>query len=238
MKNIYSPVPKVLIFTGNFGSGKSEIAVNYTLFLNEKNSNTTIIDLDIIKPYFRCREATELLRRKGVRVVIPEGERRYADLPILVPEIKGLIQSPSGYTILDVGGEDTGARVLSYFQEAFQVLDQYELFLVVNRNRPFTGDLDGVLKMLGMIEKASGLKVTHLISNNHLLEETDLDTVVSGYELTKAASEKTGIPIFLVGVPDHLMEKAQEKIPDTPLLSIQRILLPPHLMHKKARWLV
>ncbi len=233
MNDFYAPAHKVLLFTGNFGSGKSEVAVNYALSLNERHPQTTIIDLDIIKPYFRCREATELLRRRGVRVVIPEGERRYADLPILVPEIKGLIQSPPGYTLLDVGGEDTGARVLSYFQEAFQVLKEYELFLVVNRNRPFTGDLDGVLKMLGMIEKASGLKVTHLVSNNHLLEETDWETVLSGYELTKAASEKTGIPIFFVGVPDHLMEKAQKEIHGTPLLSIRRILLPPHLLHKK-----
>ena len=66
MNDFYAPAHKVLLFTGNFGSGKSEVAVNYALSLNERHPQTTIIDLDIIKPYFRCREATELLRRREI----------------------------------------------------------------------------------------------------------------------------------------------------------------------------
>ncbi len=244
MLNIYHPQAKVIIFVGNFGSGKTEIAINYALKLAAHQKEVTIIDLDVIKPYFRCRAATELMRLHGIRVVIPSGEHRYADLPIIVPEIKGLIASNPGITILDVGGEDVGAKVLSYLGEAFTQLCSeiqypeknnlpYQLLLVINKNRPFTSDWNSVHKIFAGIEKSSGLKMTGLISNNHLMEDTSLEMVSEGYELVQEVSKNTGLPIYFIAISEFLEKAAREKI-SVPILPISRHLLPPHL--SKGKW--
>jgi len=230
MNDLFFPKSKLILFTGNYGSGKSESAIHYTLGLARYHKNTTIIDMDVVSPYFRCREATELMESHGIHVIIPPGERRYADLPIIVPEVKGCILQSAGYTILDVGGEEVGARVLACFQEAFQSLSEYELLLVVNRNRPFTSDVAGVLNMQSMIEQASQLKVTGYVSNTHLMDETDLDTICYGNELVLEVSAQTGVPIFCTVVHETLVESAK-KVISSPILSMYRILLPPHLMH-------
>lgn len=236
MHDIFNPKAKLILFTGNYGSGKSESAIHYTLGLARHHEHTSIIDMDVINPYFRCREATELMEASGIRVIIPEGERRYADLPIIVPEIKGCILNSPGYTVLDVGGEEIGARVLACFQDAFESIPEYELLMVINRNRPFTSDLKGVLHMQSMIEEASKLKVTGYVSNTHLMNETTLETILFGHELAAEVSNKTNVPIFLTVVPEELQEEAKKVIP-TPLLPMRRILLPPHLMHlRKDCW--
>ena len=168
------------------------------------------------------------MRQKDIRVIIPEGERRYADLPIIVPEIKGAISNSPGYTILDVGGEDVGARVLAYLSEAFRQLEQYEFLVVINRNRPFTSDVAGASRIIRSIEQAAGLKATGLVANTHLLEDTDLQTIIAGYQMSEELSRQTTIPIFFVAVPESLVAAAQQQIPAV-LLPIRRILLPPHL---------
>lgn len=233
--NFKYPKPNaIIIFAGNFGSGKTEIAINYALQLRHTtNTDVTVVDLDIVKPYFRCRSATEFLQSKGIQVIIPPGEYRYADLPIVMPQIKGVILQQTGYLILDVGGEDTGARVLSYLSDAFQQVKTYELLIVINRSRPFTGDWSGVKKILSAIEQSAGLKFTGLVSNNHLMQDTNLETILSGYELTQEVSRYTQLPIFMVAVSEQYAQKAQSLIPEQ-ILPIHRHLLPPHL--SKGKW--
>lgn len=233
MNDILHPLAPIIIFAGNYGSGKTEIAINYALQLKQAGGDITIADLDVVKPYFRCRAATELMQANGIKVLIPPGEYRYADLPIIMPQIKGAIMQQTGCTILDVGGEDAGARVLSYLSDAFQRVSKYELLLVVNRNRPFTSDWPGVKKILAAIERTAGIPFTGLVSNNHLMADTDMETITAGYELAQEVSRYTQLPIFMVAVTEQLSQPAKATI-SAPILSIHRHLLPPHL--SKTKW--
>ncbi|GAI72150.1 unnamed protein product, partial [marine sediment metagenome] len=94
---------RIKIFVGGFGSGKTEIAINYSIDCRKSHAKVAIVDLDIVNPYFRTRETRNALNHKDVKVVAPEGKFTYADVPLISPEIKGLIQSPDYYLILDVG---------------------------------------------------------------------------------------------------------------------------------------
>ncbi|MFQ5453856.1 MAG: cobalamin biosynthesis protein CbiA, partial [Candidatus Zixiibacteriota bacterium] len=186
----------------------------------------SIVDLDIINPYFRSREASAELEKLGIKVLNPQGGQFYADLPIILPEIKGAIKDRDGTIILDVGGDDSGARVLSTLAEAFTP-DNYELMLVLNANRPFTSNVEGCIKMINEIETASRLSFTGLIANTHLMDETTPDDIITGLNLAHKVSDKTKLPIRFLSITNEVLAKVSPDLFDVPVLPLNRSLLKP-----------
>jgi hypothetical protein len=223
----------VLILVGHFGSGKTEIAVNLALALaaappgaEAPPAPVNLVDLDLVKPYFRCRLARDAVTPRGVRLVAPDGELSYADLPILLPEIAGLLGQPGQRSVLDVGGDDSGARVLGALGDAIPA-DRHELLLVVNARRPSTYDLESTLQVLGEIEGAARLRVTGLISNTHLMGETTAAEVAEGLALCRAVAERSGRPVRFACAEAPLAATLPEL--GVPLLPLRRYILPPFL---------
>ena len=215
------------IFVGNFGSGKTEVAANFVKHLALSGiKNLSIVDLDIVNPYFRSREARVDLEKAGVEVIAPGGDEFYAESAIISPKIKSNIQSGITPMILDVGGDDMGARILSSFHDAFKNI-KYELLMVLNVNRPFTGDPAGCIKIIREIESASRLKVTGLVSNSHLIDETTLEIIEKGIELVSEVSAQTGIPVKFITVDKRLADSVKGKGFSWPVLYIERLMLKP-----------
>jgi hypothetical protein len=217
----------IIVIVGGFGSGKSEVSVNLARYLMATGTRpVTLADLDIVNPYFRSREAATALAALGIRSIAPSGAYATADLPIIIPEVKSAIQQPEGRLILDVGGDDTGATVLSSLSDAFTP-DGYDLLFTLNAYRPFTSDVKGTLKIMGEIEKAGGLKFTGLISNSHLIEQTTTAEVLHGIDLARQVSEQTGLPILFVSAVDSVLSQLDARQIPYPVLAINRSLLKP-----------
>jgi hypothetical protein len=216
----------VIVIVGGFGSGKSEVSVNLARLLARSGNQVSIADLDIVNPYFRSREAAVALASHGIKSLIPEGAYAMADLPIIVPEIKTAIQRAQVKLILDVGGDDVGARVLSSLADGFTA-GQYDLLLVLNAYRPFTADVAGTLKMMEEIETSGKLKFTGLISNSHLIEQTTITEVLHGLNLTRQVSDQTGLPICFVSAVESVVRQLTPRQVPYPVLAIDRSLLKP-----------
>ena len=216
-----------IVICGGYGSGKSEVSVNLAMMLARTDTRPVLIaDLDIINPYFRSREAVKELANIGVQSLLPPGDQVYADLPIVIPQIKGAIEDHEGKLILDVGGDDQGARVLSSLADAFAP-GSYELLLVLNGNRPFTADVAGARKMMNEIEAASRLKFTGIIANTHLIEHTTVETVMDGLKLARDVSKATRLPVAFVSATRNVMEKLDLRQINVPMLPLDRSLLKP-----------
>jgi hypothetical protein len=218
------PRRSVVVITGNYGSGKTEVAVNWALWLQRAGLQITIADLDIVNPYFRCREAQEQMSQAGIRVLAPSGELHSAELPIIMPEIPGAIQQPQGVTLLDVGGDEDGARVLSSLSRYF---DDYEMLQVVNQCRPFTDTVEGCLKIQREIETSSRLKVTGLISNAHLMDETDAKIITDGAAFARAVGAEADQELRFVTMERRLEDQVDVDALESPVLVLERQMLPP-----------
>ena len=144
----------IVAIVGNYGSGKTEVSIN--LAVNRKRSGweVRIVDLDLVNPYFRTREARGPLSAMGIDVVLPPENLLQADLPVLSPAVAGLIRQPAQMKILDVGGEDVGARVLATLADSLRNTHLHML-QVVNPFRPFTDTVAGCLKIRDKIESVS-----------------------------------------------------------------------------------
>ncbi len=218
---------RITVFVGGYGSGKTEVAVNFTAhFAHLGYQPFFIVDLDIVNPYFRSREAAKPLIAMGVNVIMPEGEQCTADLPIIKPQVKGAIESDEGYVVLDVGGDDVGARVVSSMADSFK-RDSYELLMVLNANRPFTSDLPRCMKMIQEIEASCRLKVTGLVSNTHLIDETDAETVLRGLELARQVEKESGVELRFVSAKPEVFEKIKPEQVNCPILPLSRYMLKP-----------
>ncbi len=218
------------IIVGGYGSGKSEVSVNLARHLVLDSSFTarpiSILDLDIANPYFRSREASAELEKLGISPINPEGAQFYADLPIILPQVRGTIETAEGTIICDVGGDDVGARVLSSLGTSFDT-STYDMLLVLNANRPFTSDLAGSLKTIAEIESASRLQFTGIISNTHMMDDTDEEVVMRGIKLSKEVSKQTGLKLFFVSAEQKILDKINRANIDIPVLPLNRSLLKP-----------
>jgi hypothetical protein len=216
-----------LIFVGSYGSGKTEVAVNYARGLAQSGvQNVHLVDLDIVNPYFRSRETIHDLSNEGVRVVAPEGENFYAELPIIVPEVRTLCQGSKGRVILDVGGDDAGATVLASLKDVLTP-GRCEFWIVLNARRPFTDTVDSSIRMIRQIEQAASLSATGIISNTHLLSETTLDIIEEGIGLARAVADRLSLPIPFVGVQESLVSRAEEVLRGIPVLPLRLTMLRP-----------
>lgn len=197
MKELY-------IVVGHYGSGKTEIALNLAVkLLNERKGHINLVDLDFINPYFRSRNFTEQYREIGINILSAEEHYRTLDMPALSPRIFGALQDEKP-TIFDVGGDDVGALALGYFYNYISKMN-YEMWYVINANRPMTATVDKAYKYLMDIEKASRLKITHLINNTHLMHETTIQDIEKGNELCRELSKICGLPIkYTVGKKEIL----------------------------------
>jgi hypothetical protein len=216
-------VKGIIAIVGNFGSGKTEVAVNLAIRKKRDGLTVRIADLDIVNPYFRTREARGLLSRIGVDVVLPPEELLHADLPALSPAVAGMIRNPGELTILDVGGDDAGATVLASLADALAE-KPVRAFQVINPFRPFTNTVQGCLEMRDRIEAASRIKIGGLIGNPHLMNDTTPEDVRAGCAFVRDVSAQSGLPLLCLAAADHLLPEAGFDGLSCPVLPIKRKL--------------
>jgi hypothetical protein len=221
----------VVAIVGNYGSGKTEVSINLAVNRKRTGLEVCIADLDLVNPYFRTREARKQLENLGIEVVLPPQEYLQADLPVLSPIIAGMIKNSAGLSLLDVGGDDAGAMVLAALADAFKGIKVHVL-QVVNPLRPNTATMEGCLRIRDEIEQAAQLKITGLIGNANLIDETDIDTIYNGYDFIRQLSEESGLPLEFITAARELLPGIDRKRIGCPILPIARQLVPPWLKAK------
>ena len=216
---------RITVFTGAYGSGKTEIAINAVQMLAEQYDRVAIADLDIVKPYFRSREFKIRMVRDNVQVITPTGALAQADLPALPPEVYGILQNEQVKVILDVGGDDAGATALAQYHRYFEN-QGYEMLMVINTCRPFARNTEEILELMQRIEARSRLKVTALVSNTNLGAETTASIVLEGHDLITQVSKLSGLPIAFTAVDLRLLPEIVNEI-DGSIFTLSRQVLPP-----------
>ncbi len=224
---------RVTFLVGHFGSGKTEIALNGAIGLAAAE-RVTLADLDVVKPYFRSRAARAVLAEAGIALLAPTGEHVHADLPIIVPQIRQALRDSECRLVGDVGGDDTGARVLGSLSDVVPV-DETHCLVVLNFRRPFTSEPAGAVAMVRAIEAVARIPVTGLVSNTHLLRETTLDVVVEGYRMAEAAAHELGLPVVAVVADEQTAPQVAEASLGCPLFVVRRLVLPPFEQSFKQR---
>lgn len=225
---------RITLITGHFGSGKTEFSVNLTVDLKKEFDKVAILDLDIANPYFRSRERQKMLEDLGIKVHFNSfGYDITEDLPALSATLKAPLENKEYRVVTDVGGDDTGARVLNQFKKYF-LDDDSEMLCVINANRPETDKLEGCLDLVNRLEVETGLKVDGLISNTHMLRETTTDDIIKGYRLCQEVSKELDVPIVWTTCHENMVDELKERNEKE---SITDMVIYPITLYMRPTWL-
>jgi len=190
--------PRVTLFCGHYGSGKTNIAVNYAFFLKERGFDTALADIDIVNPYFRSKDSENELKEKGVKVVSLPFANSSVDLPSLPSEVYGLVQRRDIHAVLDIGGDERGALALGRFAPYIEDENNYDMLFVVNFYRPLTPDAESAMEVMREIENACPLKFTGIVNNSNLGEITSPEDMLSAL---------SGVPVKFTSVNETLKNR-------------------------------
>jgi len=210
---IFEKDKRIRIISGHYGVGKSEFAANYAIKLSKyknRRKKITIVDLDIVNPYFTTRGISNILKKNNIEIIGPSYEATNADLPALPREIDSVFFDEDYDVIIDLGGDAAGSKVIGRYSN--HIKNQgYDFFYLININRPFSEDFDGVYQFLLDIQNASRLNVTHIVNSTHLLFQTTIEEIKKGDSISQQISEKLSIPYRYVVVPDWLISFSNEQ---------------------------
>ncbi len=232
-----------ILFTGRFGSGKTETAINYARALVRGTAPgielepteglpggppaaVVLVDLDIVTPYFRSREMAARMLEQGVRVVAPSLVGQHLDTPAISPQILGAVQQTNHAVVLDVGGDKQGARALGQFSHAIRQRG-YVMHFVVNPFRPFTDTRQGLAGAIAEIEESARLRVTSVVSNPNLIGETTAREILDGHEMIRSFAQELGLPIAFVCIARQWATRLSQDDFGESLLILDRYFVQP-----------
>lgn len=195
----------VYIFTGHYGSGKTETAVNFARMLRrDPERKIALIDLDIVNPFFRSADAKEMMAQIGVRLEVPVYANTNVDIPALTGVMGALMEDSSYDVILDVGGDDLGAKAVGRYADTIRKRKYFRYF-VMNERRPFTRDADAAGLIYDEIEKAACVPCSGVINNTNLLDETTPEMIINGGQSVRELCERKHVPLCYHVVEERLI---------------------------------
>jgi hypothetical protein len=185
---------KLTVVTGHYGSGKTNLSVNIALDIAESGEKCTVIDLDIVNPYFRTADFRGLFDERGIEVFAPVYANTNLDIPSLNIPLESLLKSGT-HIVIDVGGDDEGAKALGRFAPLINSTADKDVLYVINRYRYLTKEPEEAAQVMREIEFSGGVRCTGIVNNSTLGTETTLGTVRESLSFAQKVSELTGLPI-------------------------------------------
>ncbi len=210
---------RLTLFAGHYGSGKTNIAVNYAISLAQEEKRTCIADLDIVNPYFRTADSAKQLEAAGVELISPQFANSNVDLPALPAEAYRLVQDKSLYGVMDIGGDDRGAYALGRYVPFIKEEGNYRMIFVANCCRPLTRTADEALEVMAEIEAACNLKFTDIVNNSNLGPMTDRSVLDDSQAFITELCEKSGLPLYFTALRQDLA--LQTELPNVFPLQLQ-----------------
>lgn len=216
---------RMTLFAGHYGSGKTNIAVNYALYLKSLGENVVIADLDIVNPYFRTRDSLEDLNNAGIKLISSAFANSNVDLPALPQDVYSLLDKREEKAIMDIGGDDRGAYALGRYADAIKEENDYEMLFVFNKYRPLTPDAESAFEIMQEIEAACKIKFTAIVNNSNLGELTTEEDVINSVDSAEKLSELTGLPVKMTTVTENLVNNLNGKVENLFPLTLQKKII-------------
>ncbi len=199
---------RVTLFCGHYGSGKTNIAVNFALHQRKKGFPVAIADIDVVNPYFRTKDSQRELEAAGVEVIALPFANTSVDLPSLPQEVYGLVQRRDKKVVMDIGGDDRGAYALGRYRPYILEEGDFDNLFVVNFFRPLTRTAEEAYEVFREVEAAAGIPFTGIVNNSNIGPETKISDIINTKALAEELASLCGVPVVMTTAEKSLCEEA------------------------------
>ncbi|MBP3330449.1 MAG: hypothetical protein J6L89_06405 [Clostridia bacterium] len=214
---------RITLFAGHYGSGKTNIAVNYAVKIKDAGLDVCVADLDIVNPYYRAKDSEDELQKRGIKLISSVYANSNVDLPAIPQDMYSIIDNKETFAVMDIGGDDRGALALGRYAPSILEENDYEMFFVINKFRPLTPDAASTVEVMREVESAGGIKFTAIVNNSNLGEETTAEDVLSSVSYAEEISSLTGLPVKLTTVKATLFNELSGRIENIMPLNLQHV---------------
>ena len=213
---------RVTLFAGHYGSGKTNIAVNYAFYLRSLGLEVSVADLDIVNPYFRTKDSEKELKAAGIPLISSAFANSNVDLPALPQELYSLVEQKNRYAVMDIGGDDRGALALGRYTPFILEENNYEMVFVANFFRPLTQTPADALDVMREIEQACGIKFTAIINNSNIGWETSPHDVIKTVPLASELEQMSEIPVIMTTAENNVALDLSEMLENVFPMTLQK----------------
>ena len=213
---------RVTLFAGHYGSGKTNIAVNYAFYLRSLGLEVSVADLDIVNPYFRTKDSEKELKAAGIPLISSAFANSIVDLPALPQELYSLVEQKNRYAVMDIGGDDRGALALGRYTPFILEENNYEMVFVANFFRPLTQTPADALDVMREIEQACGIKFTAIINNSNIGWETSPHDVIKTVPLASELEQMSEIPVIMTTAENNVALDLSEMLENVFPMTLQK----------------
>ena len=196
---------RITLFAGHYGSGKTNIAVNFALYLAGQGKQVTLADMDIVNPYYRAKDSAAEMEKAGVKMIASLYANSNVDVPALPPEMYAVTEDKARFAGLDVGGDDRGALALGRYAPEILKENDFHMIYVFNASRPLSRRAEDALEIMKEIEVAGGVPFTAIVNNTNLGKETTWETVTASMEEANKLSQISGLPLLFTAVEESVL---------------------------------
>ena len=214
---------RITLFAGHYGSGKTNIAINYARALKRAGEKVAVADLDIVNPYFRTKDSAADLQAEGIDLVVSDFANSNVDFPALPKEIYALVADRETKIVMDIGGDDRGALALGRYVPDIKAEGDYEMLAVVNAARPLTRAPQEAVEVLGEIEAACRLPFTGIVNNTNVGAETTVETVLGSIPYADEIAALMGVPVRFTCAIGAIATELKGKVENLLPLEIQKL---------------
>ena len=213
---------RITLFVGHYGSGKTNLAVNYAAQLSGQGKRVVLADMDIVNPYFRSKDSEEELKALGIETLSSPYANTNLDAPAMPASFYGIFEHRDRYAVLDVGGDDRGAVALGRYVTMIKEENDFEMIFVANAYRALTPTPEDALEVMREIEFACKLPVTAIANNSHLGEFTDVQTVLASEAYVQRLCELSGLPLVMTAFEEKLVPDLANRVPHPFPITLQK----------------
>lgn len=200
---------KVYVLIGNYGSGKTELALNFAFRAAEEGKRTELLDLDMVNTYFRLAEHGKLTEMKEIRLVSPNFACSGIETLSLPAEVASAFDMDWDTVVFDVGGDAVGSTALGRYHQDFMDLEPgaLEVLNVINIRRPLSGTVEKIIRIQEEMQAHARLPISGMINNTNLAEATGPEELRDGYEIIREVSERTGVPVLYTSGKKQMLDR-------------------------------
>ena len=214
---------RITLVAGHYGSGKTNIAINYARALKRAGEKVAVADLDIVNPYFRTKDSAAELQAEGIDLVVSDFANSNVDFPALPKEIYALVADRETKIVMDIGGDDRGALALGRYVPDIKAEGDYEMLAVVNAARPLTRTPQEAVEVLREIEAACQLPFTGIVNNTNVGAETTVETVLGSIPYADEIAALMGVPVRFTCAIGAIAAELKGKVENLLPLEIQKL---------------